>query len=241
MKAIKATALVLALVGWTSAAKASVYAFTSFEEPSVGNQYTDTGDPLVDHALVNNAGEADVNYVAGTNAPGLELGFSAYYTNTRDDVGITDGDFIGIQDYTGVVGAYTDGDQGYELSDCDGLVTVTLDSVAVMGANPTVSLDLFVQDTGYETDDRIRVWVETSGGDIDLFNLSGDDLELVTHDWVTLSTALPAGSAVVKFEMDSNSGSEAMYVDNIQFDTVPEPATLALLGLGGIALFRRRR
>lgn len=40
----------------------------------------------------------------------------------------------------------------------------------------------------------------------------------------------------------SPSGSEPMGFDNITVNgTVPEPATLALLGLGGIALIRRRR
>ena len=34
--------------------------YTSFEEPLIGGQYTDTGDPLVDHQLMNNAGEAMV-------------------------------------------------------------------------------------------------------------------------------------------------------------------------------------
>ncbi len=34
-------------------------------------------------------------------ASGAEMGFTAYYINTRDDVGLTDGDFVGTTSYTG--------------------------------------------------------------------------------------------------------------------------------------------
>jgi len=32
-----------------------------------------------------------------------------------------------------------------------------------------------------------------------------------------------------------------LYIDNIMFTGVPEPATIGLLGLGGLALLRRKR
>jgi hypothetical protein len=222
-------------------ASAGVVAFSSFEELAVfgGVQYVDTLDPLTDHALLDNDGQPFVNY-----AGGAELGFSSFYTNTRDGVGLSDGDFVGVTDFTGTVGAYTDGLNGFQISDSDGLMTVTMQSVDLTGvANASMSLDLFVQDTGYEDDDRARVWVEVDGGEmIDLFAVSGDDLETsaATGQWLTLNLDLSAyTTATIRFELDSNSGSEAIYVDNIL--VVPTPGALALLGLAGLAGSRRRR
>lgn len=221
-------------------ASAGVVAFSSFEEPDVfgGVQYVDTLDPLTDHALLSNDGEPVVNY-----AGGAELGFSSFYTNTRDGVGLSDGDFVGVTDFTGTVGAYTDGLNGFQISDADGLMTVTMDTVDVTGLNAALSIDLFVQDTGYEDGDRARVWVEVDGGEmIDLFAVAGDDLETsaATGSWLTLNLDLSAyTTATLRFELDSNSGSEAIYVDNLV--VVPAPGAIALLGLAGLAGSRRRR
>ena len=56
---------------------------------------------------------------------------------------------------------------------------------------------------------------------------------------MTLSTPLSGiGTAVLAFELESNAGTEAVYFDSINF--VPEPGSLALLVLGGLALLRRR-
>ncbi|MFK7961507.1 MAG: hypothetical protein AB8G96_13390 [Phycisphaerales bacterium] len=223
----------------TAAANAgTIIAFSSFEEPAVlGGQYVDTLDPLTDHALLDNAGEPTVNFGGGA-----ELGFTSFYTNTRDGVGLSDGDFIGVSDFTGTVGAYTDGLNGFQLSDTDGMVTTSMSTVDLTGVAAQVSVDLFVQDTGYEDDDRIRMWLEVDGGlEIDLFSGSGDALEGM-GSWMTLNADLSSFStATLHFELDSNSGSEAIFVDNIVFSQIPAPGALALLGLAGLAGRRRRR
>jgi len=230
-----------AAVFLVGAAGADVIAYSSFEELPVfgGVQYVDTLDPATDHALLDNPGEPVVNYDGG-----LELGFSSFYTNTRDSVGLTDGDFVGVTDFTGAVGEYTDGVNGFQMSDPDGLMTTTMDTVDLAGlASASMTVDLFVNSTGYESDDRVRVWLEVDGGeDIDLFNVSGDDLEssAATGQWLTLSADLTGfSSATLRFELDANAGPEAIYVDNIVF--VPAPGALALLGLAGLAGTRRRR
>ena len=41
------------------------------------------------------------------------------------------------------------------------------------------------------------------------------------------------------FAFNSGGGATQMYVDNMRL--VPEPATIALLGLGGVLLRRRKR
>ncbi|NIW50253.1 MAG: hypothetical protein GWN30_37420, partial [Gammaproteobacteria bacterium] len=103
------------------AAEDEIFAYTSFEEPSTGSQYIDSGDSSTDHPLVNNPGQMTVNFTS----TGGEIGFSAFYFNSRDDVGLTDGDYFGVTDYTGQVGSYTSGSQGYEMTDADGAIRLS--------------------------------------------------------------------------------------------------------------------
>ena len=136
--------------------------YTSFEEPLTGGIYTDTGDPLTDHQLFNNEGQASVEWTAS----GAEMGFTSWYYNTRDGVGLTDGDYVGVTNYTGGgVGEYPDGIQGYELSDCDGMMLVQFDTATASG-DWNVSLDIFIGSTGWEAEDLILVNVIVDGWSI---------------------------------------------------------------------------
>lgn len=236
----------VAVLGLAAAAQADTIAYTSFEEQGVfaGVQYVDTLPANTNHALLDNADEPFVNWTFN----GGELGFTSYYTNTRDDVGLTDGDFVGTTDFTGVVGAYTDGLQGFQISDSDGLMTTTLDTVDLTGyRNLSVCLDFFAQETGWESDDYLRIWVTVDGNtNIDLLNTSGSDIDdLDIEDrWITTQLSLDGyTTAQLHFELDSNSSSEAVYFDNVLFkgELIPAPASALLLGLGGLALGRRRR
>lgn len=242
----RALTLTAILAGVTTAGAASaqtIVAGTSFEEPpAVGGQYVDTLDPLTDHALLDNPGEPIVNYTS----IGGELGFSSFYTNTRDGDGLSDGDFVGVTDFTGAVGAYTDGFQGFQISDPDGLMTTTLDTVDLTGlAGASVSVDVFVNDTGWESEDRVRVWIDGDGGVIDLLDTAGADIDDLGIEgfWQTLTADLTGFTfATLAFELDANAGPEALYVDNVQFSAVPVPAAawLLLSGLAALGAGRRR-
>lgn len=195
----------------------NIVGYTSFEEPETGGQYVDTGNASEDHALINNDGQAAVNYDPGTT--GSELGFSSYYTNTRGDVGLTDGDYFGVTNFTGDVTSFPDGSQGFQLSDCDGMVTVTVDTVVLNSSQSyTVSLHYFMKDGGYESDDYVRIWIETDAGATDLLNSTGNDIDDlgIVDQWNHLSQSISGAShIVVKFELDCNSGSEVLYVDYV--------------------------
>jgi hypothetical protein len=97
-----ATPVLISTLG-ASRTRAGVIAHTSFEEPATGGKYTDTGDAGTDHPPFNNPGEAPVNYTS----TGGELGFSSTHCNTRD--------YVGVTDFTGVVGAFPDGSQGFQI------------------------------------------------------------------------------------------------------------------------------
>ena len=225
MKKLVLAGLLASLAAGT--ASAEILYSQSFEDESwLGGKYYDTGDSAVDHALINNAGEAAVNVD----------GLSAWYTAfDPPGVGLTDGDYVGVTNYTGGgVGSYPDGSQGYQMSDTDGIMSLISDEYA--GAT-NVSLSIFIADTGYESADSVTI---TMGG-VELFNSSGDDLELVSGTWIEINAAVSGGSLDISFA--SNSGSEALYIDAIVIEgaAIPAPGALALLGLAGIASRRRRK
>ncbi len=225
----KAALFLCLLFGLSQPVLAQVpFATTSFEESTaVGGSYTDTGSAAADHDLVNNAGEPIVDYTS----IGGELGFDAYYFNTRAGVGLTDGDYVGVTDYATVVGSYVDSSQGYQISDADGMMTVSIDQVDLTGAiAPFVSIYYFLQETGWEADDSLRIWVEVDGGvEIDLVNTAGSDIDdlAIEGTWNFVQVALTGNSsAILRFQLDSNSGSEAAFFDFVRFSDGPIPVEL---------------
>jgi MYXO-CTERM domain-containing protein len=239
MKSIVSMGALFALAG---AAHADVIASTSFENAFVGDQYVDTGDASVDHDLVNNTGQSVVDFAFD----GVELGFDAYYRNTRNDVGLTDGDFVGASNFTGTVGSFTDGVQGYQLQDADGTMGVAFDTVSALSFTD-LTLDVFVQETGWESDDSIRIFAIVDGGvELDILNTIGSDVDdlFIEGSWLNLSLDLSSYTeATLVVELESNSGSESVYLDNIAFNgtAIPTPGSFALLAMGGLVGTRRRR
>jgi hypothetical protein len=236
MKSIVSISAIAALAGVANAGV--LVAGTSFENAFVGAQYMDTGDASMDHDLINNAGQSVVDFTAD----GTEMGFDAYYRNTRNSNGLTDGDFVGATDFTGAVGSFTDGTQGYQMSDADGTMGVQFDTV--MGAD-SVSFDLFVNESGWESDDSVRAFVVVDGGvEFDIFNTIGSDIDnlFIEGSWMNLSFDISAYSeATLVVELESNASLEAIYLDNVQFRAIPTPGSVALLAIGGLVGTRRRR
>lgn len=264
-----AIAVVLLAVASTARAEMLV-AHTSFEEPFVpphptvpgfwATTYTDPGDPAVDHPLMNvpDYPNPPVNYTS----VGGELGFSAFYTNTRNEAGLTDGDVAGVinpasADLNSNILDPTDGVQYYVLSGVDGKVTVTLDGVDLSGLdNPEVSLDFYLRSGSWHPDNYAHIWLEIDDGgslsEITLLDTRPNDIDTLglEGNWTNASTALPSsGVATLKWELDGpdsgNPGSRQFGVDNIRFTAVPEPSSLILalgacLGLAAAVRARQR-
>lgn len=231
----------LLLLGSITGLEAATIAATSFENETPGTQYQDTGDPAVDHALLNNPGQSPVNSTVAS-----ELGYTASYQNTLNGVGLTDGDFVGISNFTGDVGAFTDGVQGYQLSDTDGQMTVTFAAVDLTGETDVVfSLDYFANSTGWEIGDLLQISLTTDLGTTFIINTIGSDIDdlMIEGRWVTASIPIPdaATTATATVSFTSNSASESLYLDNVRFEVVPEPSTSLLVGLAIFGLIRRRR
>jgi hypothetical protein len=212
-------------VSGTELSAATLVAYTSFEEPElVGGDttlYTDTGDATQDHALSNNAGQPIINFTS----TGGEMGYQASYVATRSgEPGLTDGDNVGIYSSNfqfAPADGFTDGNQGYVVSDPDGKFVLTFDAVDLGAFNSAkLFLDIFVNETGYEADDMVRVYVIADGQEIDILNTSGQDIDDLGIEGVWMTKELDLtdkGTVTLVIELDANGGPEEIFIDNIKF------------------------
>jgi len=219
----------------TGSATADLLWTTSFEDTNdLGAKYYDyVGGSAVDHWLINNEGQAAVN----------GDGFSAWY-GTTGGVGLEDGDYVGVTTYMPGGNSSYDGNQHYQISDTDGIFELHFDGYE--GSASTVSLAIFVQDTGYESSDFLSIHWGADPDNGTLFDISEDGLEEAGEagQWMFLEFDVSAlGEGHLHVRVENNSGSEAIFVDAVSIfgGVIPAPGAFALLGLAGIASRRRRR
>ena len=199
-----------------------VVSHTSFEDPFTnGLQYTDTGSQSVSRYLWNNANEPDI---AHNQTTGAEMGFTLYYTS-NGGVGLTDGDYFGTANYTGTVGNYTDGTQGYQMSDVDGTATLSLEDVTA----DSMTFDVYVQgatpSNSYEDTDNLIIRFVGSSSTLELVNVIGASgssnnggFAPYMGFWTTFSENISSlGQGNLEFEFTSNAGRESIYIDNVTF------------------------
>jgi hypothetical protein len=205
-------------------------AYTSFEEaPVFSNDYTDTGDATVPHDLINNTNEPLVDFTFVSQ----EMGFNARYEPySSPGDGLTDGDLVGVTDLPPTATApFPEGQQGYEISDVDGNFILEFDPVIT--TSPTISIDYYINETGYEGDgtsntsgsDRLRIYIKDLGDNMeyDLLNTTGNDINDlgIEGGWNTVSLTIensPNINVQLIIEARTNSGSEAFFFDNILFE-----------------------
>lgn len=167
---------------------------------------------------------------AGLMNPGFEDGLANWESNASHNLGLNTVD-------------YTEGSQSLEFTG----TSVAAQAVAAPASRPAgslVELTFDLKMTGAKPGlFRIRLYGDADG--ILPSNKKGDGgtLDEFTGDisgqgWQTLTLSTTDDYAYYVPRFESGSG---ILVDNVSLEMVPEPATLSLLALGGLALIRRRR
>ncbi|MDG1063008.1 MAG: T9SS type A sorting domain-containing protein [Flavobacteriaceae bacterium] len=201
---------------------------TSFEGiPCPNALYFDPMDPATPHPLDNQNEQPILNWPE-TNQ---ELGFNAYYSPyDQASVGLSDGDSVGITDRTTIVGGFSEGTQGYEISDCDGNYTLEFTPIDLQGVDQaSIAIDVFIAPTGYEGDgvansaqsDRLHIYVKDleQQGQIDLLNTTGNDINDLNIEgrWLNLTADISRFNRVqLIVTARNNTAAEAFYLDRVE-------------------------
>ncbi len=224
----------------------------TFDSLPQGSQLTNSGS-------ANNGGPGlDFATFWGADTRGEGLGPVTPANDTSD--------FIGVNTFTGAnspdVGpggapVATGIEQNFEFNDGDGRLDLVFEPVNTSDfTDRTLSFNFWIMGTTYESDDFMSAMLSDGVNDVPLFvwgeadlkaNSSADD---GTDNWGLISFDLEdligngrinADGIVLTISIDNNSSSENIFVDNVAFEGIPAPSSLALLGLGGLVTSRRRR
>ncbi len=218
MKILKQTAF-LAALGLVNASAVTVFIGDAFADGA-----TVSGGPSTDSS--NNG---DITYAFYNNTYSNLSGADQLVTieNVNFFANLVSGSdvtaFVAILSGTGTAGA------DYSVISVSNAISATagLNNVAYAGSNASFTLadgDTLV--TGFHQDGRIVAF--DNGGTVDYLSTGGN--------------AIP-GSTPGALTSDTNFGLTRTYSFNVELDVnpIPEPSSALLLGLGGLALLRRRR
>lgn len=221
----------------------------------INNTYARSGNGSVYFKITNgdpNSSKADFEMLATGTAAGGNYYAAASY-GTLGELTSLGYDWYRDSSSTNSAGQHpvlrvlvdADGDLG-TTGDRGGLVfELAYNGTATVTTDTWVTEDLF----SYNSGDGANLWTFGAG-----MTFAQEGYGNNIAEWVTGAGTIDGDSAVIGFSMGVGSGWGPFEgaVDNLvvgfngsettyNFEVVPEPGSIALLGLGGLALIRRRR
>lgn len=171
---------------------------------------------------------------------GMERGNTSRYLDDGDGWGLIDSFFVAI-DVDGVAGSGATGD-GYGRVNFGG--TYLPDFFLYYAGGPHWHESSAWNGSGHDwlgwTQDGASYgnpgWGDDDEFAIGLDGIGGGDGEVMVWAWMTRE-----GNGWIEAAWGFDGGDHPTAGDGIMLSVVPEPATMALLGLGSLAVFRRKR
>jgi len=115
----------------------------------------------------------------------------------------------------------------------------------ITGLTPGAEYDIYVLYSGWSLSSAPKAGLTlgslTPASDSAVINVTGDD---GYSDFGVLEALVGRTTAVggeITVYIDGFSASARTWYDGVSYDLVPEPATMGLLAIGGVAMLRRRR
>ncbi|MBN1256983.1 MAG: choice-of-anchor C family protein [Planctomycetes bacterium] len=147
-------------------------------------------------------------------------------------------------DYNGSYWEASDGERSLDLNGSNGPGGIEQSFTTVIGQEYLVSFDIAGNPSTNTSNNTAIKWlrVAAAGDSADFsFDIAGNteaDMGYETKDWTFIATATSTNLQFISLDSTMKYGP---VLDNVIVTAIPEPASLALLCLGGVSLALRRK
>ncbi|XAL99964.1 PEP-CTERM sorting domain-containing protein [Phycisphaeraceae bacterium D3-23] len=219
---------------------------------SISDRGLDFSSGVPSHAVLNNynlvgtAGDLDIVHLGNRNqtSGGIWTFEASPGANPSGDIGVQP-NWLPVVDQTGpqtttlgapvTLGAGASASFLFQASNGGGTFDVVIGFQG--GGSTTATLTAPDWFGPFDGQPNIGAFAGTAGVD----TANPDATLTLTEETVDLSGFAGQDVVSISFQNGDHSGGAAYAILGANIDTVPEPGSLALLGLGGLALLRRRR